>query len=394
MRNNTNPFILERINQELFFSLQSAIVQENLEKYIEVVQTSHNNAIKFAVKIKRPRKSMTHFMLVKIFTILNKITKEINSLPTINNYVMSYSIIKLGDKQYIMFDVEETIPLPEIKENTVDEMYSILDKIFYNNESQLSHRLTCNCINCRLEKKYISDKDERYESNNTLDKIIEEVLNKVNDKSKDEVNREEVKDDESSTVIENDIKSILNKTVTFKKNAINLVDSKLAIFNFAIGSDWINKKYKVIFIDSVKDEWVLNLLEPVEKKMTGFKLTTSEIHEYLDVAEKPKEIHVKRIKTYTLTNNGTNDRTIDVGSIVLLKPDKLVELTLYGNDEDTDDLYVHKKSNLFIIKKMYLYNANTYLGITLTKYGNSDSRITMSGSVNEMFEAFDIVKFC
>ena len=73
MRNNTNPFIMDRINQKLFFSLQSAIVQENLEKYIEVVQTSHDNAIKFAVKIKRPRKSMTHFMLVKIFTILNKI---------------------------------------------------------------------------------------------------------------------------------------------------------------------------------------------------------------------------------------------------------------------------------------------------------------------------------
>ncbi len=380
MRNNTNPFILERINQELFFSLQSAIVQENLEKYIEVVQTSHNNAIKFAVKIKRPRKSMTHFMLVKIFTILNKITKEINSLPTINNYVMSYSIIKLGDKQYLMFDVEETIPLPEIKENTVDEMYSIL-----------AHKLTCNCLNCRLEKKYISDKDERYESNNTLDKIIEEVLNKVNDKSKDEVNREEVKDDESSTVIENDIKSILNKTVTFKKNAINLAVSKLAIFDFAIGSEWMNKKYKVIFIDIVKDEWVLNLLELEEKKMVGFKLTTSEIHECLDVVEKPKEIHVKRIKTYTLTNNGTNDRTIDVGSIVLLKPDKLVELTLYGDDEDTDDLFVHKKSNLFIIEQMYLYNANSFLGITLTKYGNSDARITMSGGVSEMFEAFDIV---
>ena len=186
----------------------------------------------------------------------------------------------------------------------------------------------------------------------------------------------------------------MNKTVTFKKNAINLVDSKLAIFNFAIGSDWINKKYKVIFIDSVKDEWVLNLLEPVEKKMTGFKLTTSEIHEYLDVAEKPKEIHVKRIKTYTLTNNGTNDRTIDVGSIVLLKPDKLVELTLYGNDEDTDDLFIHKKSNLFIIKEMYLYNAATYLGITLTKYGNKDSRLSISGDVDKMFEAFDIVKFC
>ena len=43
---------------------------------------------------------------------------------------------------------------------------------------------------------------------------------------------------------------------------------------------------------------------------------------------------------------------------------------------------------------MYLYNAATYLGITLTKYGNKDSRLSISGDVDKMFEAFDIVKFC
>ena len=391
MRNNTNPFILDRINQELFFSSQSVIVKENLDEFIGAILMEPNNGIKrrVALKFKKPLKDIPLFIMMKINKVIGKTVQDVNVLIQESNYEVVPTIIQIYGSPYLLFSIDNI--LPEIKENTVDEVYSILDKILHNNEYQ-PPKLTCNCFNCRLEN--ISDKDESYESNNTLDKIIEEVLNKVNDKSKDEVNREEVKDDDSGTVIENDIKSILNKTVTFKKNAINLADSKLAIFNFAIGSDWINKKYKVIFIDSVKDEWVLNLLEPVEKKMTGFKLTTSEIHEYLDVAEKPKEIHVKRIKTYTLTNNGTNDRTIDVGSIVLLKPDKLGELTLYGNDEDTDDLFVHKKANLFIIKEMYLYNAATYLGITLTKYGNKDSRLSISGDVDKMFEAFDIVKFC
>ena len=46
MRNNTNPFILDRINQELFFSLQSVIVKENLDGFIGAILMEPNNGIK------------------------------------------------------------------------------------------------------------------------------------------------------------------------------------------------------------------------------------------------------------------------------------------------------------------------------------------------------------
>ena len=50
MRNNTNPFILERINQELFFSSQSVIVKENLDEFIGAILMEPNNGIKRRVR--------------------------------------------------------------------------------------------------------------------------------------------------------------------------------------------------------------------------------------------------------------------------------------------------------------------------------------------------------
>ena len=62
MRNNTNPFILDRINQELFFSLQSVIVKENLDGFIGAILMEPNNCIKrrAALKFKKPNNLFFH----------------------------------------------------------------------------------------------------------------------------------------------------------------------------------------------------------------------------------------------------------------------------------------------------------------------------------------------
>ncbi len=119
---------------------------------------------------------------------------------------------------------------------------------------------------------------------------------------------------------------MLNKNVKFKEAAKRHVVGRLALFEYVIGNSWHSEVYKVVAICKDKDyedKWTLNLLEPKSQKILGVRLTTSEVNGFFKIDsteptdKKPKEIHVKRIKTYTLTNNGTNDRTIDVGSILL-----------------------------------------------------------------------------